>query len=150
MNRKTARNGSGPWSDATQPSDRPKASLGPAEIIALVGLLLLAAFGAASLYLNRYEIGSAGGVPARLDRLTGQVIGCVPGQGCLELIPAGDRGCAPCSRGRTRQRAMRQPLRLRRRRPARTKKLRRGARRRSPRSLPTRDRPTPAFGPVTN
>jgi hypothetical protein len=63
--------------------------VGAAEVLLIVALLLIAAFGLGALFLNRYEIGNAGGMPARLDRLTGRVIGCIPG-GCLELIPAGE------------------------------------------------------------
>ena len=51
------------------------------------GLLL---FGAAVLWLNRYEMGQAGGLPVRLNRMTGEVIACVPKQGCFALIPAGE------------------------------------------------------------
>jgi hypothetical protein len=51
------------------------------------GLLV---FGAAVLWLNRYEMGQAGGLPVRLNRLTGEVIACVPKQGCFALIPAGE------------------------------------------------------------
>ena len=42
------------------------------------------------LWLNRYEIGQAGGVPVRLNRMTGEVIACVPRQGCFSIIPAGE------------------------------------------------------------
>ncbi len=55
-------------------------------IIVTVALLAL---GAAFVFTDRYQIGQAGGLPVRLDRYTGQVIGCVPQRGCVEFIPAG-------------------------------------------------------------
>src|SRR5689334_25253921 len=83
----------GPWSKPTNvktPAATSGAStLGAAEWALIVGLAALVVLGAAALWCSRYEIGMAAGVPARLDRFTGQVIGCVPGQGCLELVPAG-------------------------------------------------------------
>ena len=80
----------GPWSEPSGAKTRvPTSSARPAEWGLIGGLLALCIFGALALWISRYEIGTAGGVPARLDRFTGQVIGCVPGQGCLELIPAG-------------------------------------------------------------
>jgi len=80
----------GPWSEPSGAKTRsPSSSARPVEWGLIGGLLALCAFGALAVWISRYEIGTAGGVPARLDRFTGQVIGCVPGQGCLELIPAG-------------------------------------------------------------
>ena len=55
-------------------------------IAVTIALLLL---GAAFVFTDRYAIGQAGGLPARLDRLTGQVIACAPPRGCVEIIPAG-------------------------------------------------------------
>lgn len=55
-------------------------------IIVTVALLAL---GAAFVLMDRYQLGQAGALPARLDRFTGQVIACVPQRGCLEFIPAG-------------------------------------------------------------
>ena len=82
----------GPWSKPT--NTRPQAAaaptIGPAEWALIVGLAALVVLGAVAVWCSRYEIGVAAGVPARLDRFTGQVIGCVPGQGCLELVPAGE------------------------------------------------------------
>jgi len=85
----------GPWSKPT--NVRPQAAvtrptLGPAEWALIVGLAALVLLGAVALWLSRYEIGNGAAFPfpARLDRLTGQVIGCVPGQGCVELVPAGE------------------------------------------------------------
>lgn len=49
----------------------------------------LIALGAAFVVMDRYQLGQAGALPARLDRFTGQVIACVPQRGCLEFIPAG-------------------------------------------------------------
>jgi hypothetical protein len=85
----------GPWSKPTNVKTPPASSgstatLGPAEWALIVGLAALVALGAVAIWCSRYEIGVAAGVPARLDRFTGQVIGCVPGQGCLELVPAGE------------------------------------------------------------
>ncbi len=62
----------------------------PAEAALVLGLIVLGALAGLAVWLSRYELGTAGGLPARLDRFTGQVIGCVPGQGCVELIPAGE------------------------------------------------------------
>jgi hypothetical protein len=62
----------------------PKAS--PAVVAAIIALCV---FGAAILWLNRYEVSSVGPVPMRLDRFTGQVIGCLPNSGCIEFIPVG-------------------------------------------------------------
>ena len=80
----------GPWSDARSPSTRSAVRFGAPEawLIAMAAGLLL--FGAAVLWLNRYEMGQAGGLPVRLNRITGEVIACVPKQGCFALIPAGD------------------------------------------------------------
>lgn len=85
----------GPWSKPTNArtqsstGNSSSSTLGPAEWALMIGLAALVVLGAAVLWCSRYEIGIAAGVPTRLDRFTGQVIGCVPGQGCLELIPAG-------------------------------------------------------------
>jgi hypothetical protein len=59
----------------------------PAYLIVVTVALL--ALGVAFVFSDRYAIGQAGPMPARLDRLTGQVIACVPPRGCFELIPAG-------------------------------------------------------------
>lgn len=80
----------GPWSKPTNVKTQSSATLGPAEWALMIGLAVLVVLGAVAIWCSRYEIGVAAGVPARLDRFTGQVIGCVPGQGCLELIPAGE------------------------------------------------------------
>ena len=84
----------GPWSKPTnvRPPQTTTAApaLGPAEWALIIGLAALVVLGAVAVWCSRYEIGVAAGVPARLDRFTGQVIGCVPGQGCLELVPAGE------------------------------------------------------------
>ncbi|HKR87541.1 MAG TPA: hypothetical protein VJS38_05150 [Phenylobacterium sp.] len=85
----------GPWSKPTNVRTPPAgssstATLGPAEWALIVSLAALVLLGAAAVWFSRYEIGVAAGVPARLDRFTGQVIGCIPGQGCLELVPAGE------------------------------------------------------------
>lgn len=84
----------GPWSKPTnvRPPQATAAAptLGPAEWALIIGLAALVVLGAVAVWCSRYEIGVAAGVPARLDRFTGQVIGCVPGQGCLELVPAGE------------------------------------------------------------
>ena len=81
----------GPWTDAapSKPTKRPS-SLSAAEWILLLGLLALCVIAGLALWASRYEIGTAGGLPARLDRFTGQVISCVPGQACFELIPSGE------------------------------------------------------------
>jgi len=55
---------------------------------AVLGVLLVA-LAAGALWLNRYELGQAGGVPVRMNRLTGEVIGC-GAQGCVAIIPAGE------------------------------------------------------------
>jgi hypothetical protein len=58
----------------------------PALVVAIVALCV---FAAAIVWLNRYEVGAVGPITTRLDRFTGQVIGCVPGNGCVEFVPAG-------------------------------------------------------------
>jgi hypothetical protein len=85
----------GPWSKPTNARTQaaaPAPTLGPAEWALIIGLAALVILSAAALWLSRYEIGgsSAFPFPTRLDRVTGQVIGCVPGQGCVELVPAGE------------------------------------------------------------
>src|ERR1700741_871423 len=81
----------GPWSNPSNGKPQPRtATLGPAEWALMVGLAALVVLGAVAVWCSRYEIGLAGGVPARLDRFTGRVIGCIPGQGCQGLIPAGE------------------------------------------------------------
>jgi hypothetical protein len=52
-------------------------------------VVALCVFGAAIIWLNRYESGAIGVMSTRLDRFTGQVIGCLPNAGCIELVPAG-------------------------------------------------------------
>lgn len=59
----------------------------PAFLISVT--VALVALGAAFVLMDRYQLGQAGALPARLDRFTGQVIACVPQRGCLEFIPAG-------------------------------------------------------------
>lgn len=59
----------------------------PAFLITVTVALL--ALGAAFVFTDRYQIGQAGALPARLDRFTGQVVACVPQRGCVEFIPAG-------------------------------------------------------------
>jgi hypothetical protein len=83
----------GPWSKPT--NVRPQVAtaaptLGPAEWALIISLAALVVLGAVAVWCSRYEIGFAVGVPTRLDRFTGQVIGCAPGQGCVELVPAGE------------------------------------------------------------
>jgi hypothetical protein len=80
----------GPWSASTPEKVKPQGALRLADVILITALIALCAAAAASLWINRYEISTAGGVPARLNRFTGQVIGCIPGQGCVEIIPAGE------------------------------------------------------------
>jgi hypothetical protein len=55
--------------------------------------IALCVLGAAIVWMNRYEVSSSlvGPIPMamRLDRFTGQVIGCIPGNGCIEMVPSG-------------------------------------------------------------
>jgi hypothetical protein len=60
----------------------------PGFLIAVTVALLL--LGAAFVFTDRYQLGQAGALPARLDRFTGQVIACIPPKGCFVIIPAGD------------------------------------------------------------
>ena len=55
--------------------------------VVTVALVLLCAF---ALLLQRYEVVELGTVPTRLDRLTGELIGCIPGRGCFAIIPPGE------------------------------------------------------------
>ena len=75
--------GGGDWFDRARP------------VLLMVVTLALLALGAALVVMDRYQIGQAGTLPARLDRFTGQVIACVPQRGCVEFIPAGDPSLQP-------------------------------------------------------
>lgn len=82
-----------PWSNARNSSNSEKRSevrLGWPDASLGGAIVILAALAAAILWMNRYEIGQAGGLPVRLNRMTGQVIACVPKQGCFMMIPAGE------------------------------------------------------------
>lgn len=80
----------GPWSAEPKPSAKVSARA-PAGRELTIGILfaVILAFGAASIWINRYELGQVGGVPVRMNRFTGQVIGCVA-RGCFAIIPAGE------------------------------------------------------------
>jgi hypothetical protein len=80
----------GPWSASTPEKVRPQSSLRLADVCLIIALLALCAAAAAAIWVNRYEVATAGGLPARLNRFTGQVVGCIPGQGCVEIVPAGE------------------------------------------------------------
>jgi hypothetical protein len=80
----------GPWSASTAEKAKPQSSLRPADVCLIIALLALCSAAAAALWINRYEVATAGGIPARLNRFTGQVVGCIPGQGCVEIVPAGE------------------------------------------------------------
>jgi len=80
----------GPWSETPAAKATRSSALGAAEWLVIVALVALGVVAALALWCSRYEIGTAGGLPLRLDRFTGQVIGCVPSQGCFEFIPAGE------------------------------------------------------------
>jgi hypothetical protein len=80
----------GPWSNSsgntTNSNVLPQRKASPALVASIVALCL---FGAAIVWLQRFEVSSIGPVALRLDRFTGQVIGCVPNAGCVEFVPAG-------------------------------------------------------------
>jgi hypothetical protein len=80
----------GPWSASTAEKAKPQSSLRLADVCLIIALLALCSAAAAAIWINRYEVATAGGVPARLNRFTGQVVGCIPGQGCVEIVPAGE------------------------------------------------------------
>ena len=80
----------GPWSASTPEKAKPQSSLRLADVCLIIALLALCAAAAAAIWINRYEVATAGGLPARLNRFTGQVVGCIPGQGCVEIVPAGE------------------------------------------------------------
>ena len=67
----------------------------PAFLIVVTAALF--ALGVAFVFTDRYQIGLAAGLPVRLDRFSGQVIGCVPQRGCFEIIPAGQPPLATVS-----------------------------------------------------
>jgi hypothetical protein len=82
----------GPWSEppkAKATAKAPRASGRGGEWALIAALVALCVLAALTLWGSRYELGSAGGMATRLDRLTGQVIGCDPAQGCVEVVPAG-------------------------------------------------------------
>jgi hypothetical protein len=79
----------GPWSDPSDNTPKRPNSTPLAERGLLAALVALCVLAGLAVWASRYELGTAGGLPARLDRFTGEVIGCVPGQGCLQFIPAG-------------------------------------------------------------
>jgi hypothetical protein len=80
----------GPWS-GPPPKEAQRARVLPAsDVILVLALLALCGAIAAAVWMSRYELGAAGGLPARLDRFTGQVISCVPSKACFEFIPAGE------------------------------------------------------------
>ena len=85
----------GPWSE-TRPRARAGANVRPEAWLILLAIVL-ALFGFAILWMNRYEVIQVGGLPVRLDRLTGEVVACVPRQACFAIIPAGEPalGAAP-------------------------------------------------------
>ena len=88
-----------PWKEAQTGAKRAHRSrTWPAAEIALITTLAaLVATALAMLWLNRFESAQFGTVPSRLNRITGEVIGCLPGQGCIQLIPPGEPNLRPAT-----------------------------------------------------
>ena len=88
----------GPWGPPSstgrrKAGDRAPLSANPRLLLQIYFVVITAsllALAAGALALQRYEAVQMAGVPTRLDRLTGELVGCVPPKGCFVIVPAGE------------------------------------------------------------